>query len=93
MFGEQEPLRLASVQRMETHTFSINEEDLLAQVGHTSPAILELIRKLDAEDARIRRLLPDAPEGFHWEADWERCEDFASFSVRFRIVHRLKENY
>ncbi|QFG04712.1 hypothetical protein SEA_CHICKENKING_43 [Microbacterium phage ChickenKing] len=91
MFGEYEPLHLPTVQKLHTHTFQLTEEELMAQVGHTSQAVLELIQKLSAEDERMRRILPDPPEGFHWEQDWERCEDYPANSVRFRITYRLKE--
>lgn len=91
MFGEYEPLHLPTVQKLHTHTFQITEEQLEAQVGHTSPAVLELIWKLGAEDDRMRRILPDPPKGFYWEQDWERCVDYSANAVLFRITYRLKE--
>lgn len=91
MFGEQ---RIPFVQypfSKTSETLTVNEEDLAAQVGHTSETVYRLVEKMNAEQERLMRLLPEPPEGYRWEFDWERSEDLPALQVRFRVVARLKE--
>lgn len=58
--------------------------------------IAEAVSKLNAEAARMRRLLPVAPRGMTWEAELQAKEpvyDFAAMhaGVEMRLVWRLVE--
>lgn len=80
------------VERMASHTFKYDEDELAALAGHTSPAVEELVAKLSAEDARLRRLLPDPPVGHRWVQEIQRSErNPMEYTVRFRVVYYLKK--
>lgn len=55
--------------------------------------IAEALSKVQAEDARLRRMLPPAPRGMYWHAELQSRErlDFASYrgDVVMRLVYRL----
>ena len=74
------------------HTLEIDQEKLEWQTGSTSPAILQLVEDLNAEMARLMRLSPDAPPGYHWEYETQQHEDLIRYKINFRVVARLKEN-
>lgn len=77
--------------RMVSHKIEINEEDLIPEDGHTSEAIIDLVKKLSAEDSRLRRLLPPAPEGYFWELSIERADNVLNNKVDFRAVYALRK--
>lgn len=89
MFGEKPVPFVKYPFSKKSETFVINEEDLY---GHTSRVVQGVLDKLIAEEARLRRLLPDPPAGYHWQLDRESSEDLASNVIMFRVVARLKEN-
>lgn len=76
---------------MSSHQFEITHEDLLTASSLTS-LMSDLARRLRAEEERLGRLVPDAPAGYHWEADTEYSEDLLRDEYRYRVVYRLKEN-
>lgn len=60
-------------------------------------AVTTLIGKLQAEDQRMRRLLPAAPRGMSWEVELQTMEPDYNFMMNradmlVRLVYRLKEN-
>lgn len=84
---EQRPTQMTS------HVFRMTPTDLEWQPGHTQRAIDDLMAKLHAEDARLRRLLPDPPEGYFWEQSIERNETLSNVDTEFRVAYRLREQY
>jgi len=80
------------VTRLRSHTIDIDEYDLAAQVGSTSVAVRELGWKLNAEQERLMRLLPDPPVGYHWEFEHLRSENLADYAIHFQVVAQLKED-
>jgi hypothetical protein len=59
-------------------------------------ATATLLSKVRAEDERMRRLLPAAPRGMHWEAELQALDPsyvYDRFRGEFvvRLVYRLKE--
>ncbi|QFP95370.1 hypothetical protein SEA_YUUY_42 [Microbacterium phage YuuY] len=91
MFGEQ---RIPFVQypfSKKSETLSVNGEDLTSLMGHTNEAIYRLVEKLNAEQERLMRLLPEPPEGYRWEFEIERSDDLMQYRSMFRVVARLKE--
>lgn len=60
-------------------------------------AVATLIGKVQAEDQRMRRLLPAAPRGMRWEVELQMQEPDYNFTMHradmiVRLVYRLKEN-
>lgn len=59
------------------------------------PMMDELMRRVTAEDARMRRLLPAPPAGYYWrgEAQSSHKLDFAHDrgDVTVRLVYRLRK--
>lgn len=50
----------------------------------------DMAYKLRAEQERLLRILPDAPEGWYWDLEMQQCS--SSFNeVLFRVVAKLKE--
>lgn len=74
------------------HTINVDEQDLVARAGHTSAADHELVWKLNAEQERLMRLLPDPPVGYHWDFETHRTDDWPAYVIHFRMVAVLKEN-
>lgn len=70
--------------------FAVPDLDLL---GAVAPMVRQLNSKLLAEDARMRRLLPPAPEGYEWRGEIASDIDYLGFSAAatFRIRYRLVE--
>lgn len=62
-----------------------------------SDAVATLVAKLYAEDQRMRRLLPAAPRGLHWEVELQAQEPSYNFPMNradmlVRLVYKLKED-
>lgn len=74
--------------RMESHTFELGYREQIGINGFTG----RIGRQLSAEEARLRRLLPDPPAGYHWECSMEQCEDLPNYVIKYRVVYRLKES-
>lgn len=76
--------------RMTSYIFDIKAEELIQE---TRPKVLikGLMCKPAAEDARLQRLLPDAPPGYRWEGHTEYSEDLLRFSFKALVVYRLVE--
>lgn len=85
MVGEQ-PV----VCRMASASIFVSDADL---VGSDDPGLIMSIKaKLYAEATRLRRLLPDPPEGKQWEYSEERtAEPNRDNQFEFRVVARLKD--
>lgn len=59
-------------------------------------AVATLVAKVQAEDQRMRRLLPAAPRGMRWEVELQSQEPDYNFTMNradmiVRLVYRLKE--
>ncbi len=59
--------------------------------------VATLVGKVQAEDQRMRRLLPAAPRGLHWEVELQSQEPEYNFTMNradllVRLVYKLKEN-
>lgn len=81
--------------RMVSHVFSLDQH-LQRDADHVWQLVQRLQEQLAAENARLLRLLPEAPEGFYWDGEIQTLEDRESFlnnNVRYRVVYRLKENH
>jgi len=71
------------------HTLELDTDELTF-----SPAngiIQSLVEKLNAEMARLQRLLPDPPPGYYWTFEEQRFEDLSQNKIMFRVVATLKE--
>lgn len=72
----------------------LRDAEIIAASDYISP-VEEMIRKVAAEDARMRRMLPPAPDGMAWTSELQRLEDRRGFAgdysdrLTFRIVYRL----
>jgi hypothetical protein len=70
-------------------------EDALAPGDVTlSDMITDLLSKVQAEDARLRRMLPPAPRGMYWHGELQTREADYNFArntadVVMRLVYRL----
>jgi hypothetical protein len=53
----------------------------------------ELMEKLRAEDARLRRLLPAPPPGLEWHGELQASDamSFERGTTQYRIVYRLEK--
>ncbi|WNN95836.1 hypothetical protein SEA_CHIKPIC_42 [Microbacterium phage ChikPic] len=91
MFGEHRIPRVAYPHRKASETITVNSEDLLAEMGHTNEAIYRLTEKLNAEQERLIRLLPEPLPGFYWDFEFQQTEDLPGYRVLFRVVAVLKE--
>ena len=86
-----EPIPALSVVPGRMKSFEID-----AYLDEPSPAsqiVAELQAKLAAEDARMRRMLPEAPPGMEWRGELQSAQhlDFMRMhgDVTMRIVYRL----
>jgi hypothetical protein len=78
--------------RLTSHTLKVDEESLVSQ--QANEIIMDLKVKLSAEDARLRRLLPDPPPGFRWVYELQSHVDrdpFRDNEVQYRIIYKLQE--
>jgi hypothetical protein len=76
--------------RLKGHQLEISEQDL-ADIGPSAHVKL-LVEHLNAEQERLMRLLPDPPEGFHWDFEIQQHHDFIKNMAYFRTVATLKED-
>lgn len=92
MVGEQRWAATIPVNKvfMKGHTLQMDESDM--RYVALDPAIKELVDKMNAEMERLMRLLPDPPEGSHWEFEHQTNEDPIRNVAYFRVVAVLKEN-
>lgn len=52
----------------------------------------DIVWKLKAEQERLMRILPDAPEGWHWALEMQQYETLGfTTSIIYRVVAELKE--
>lgn len=68
-------------------------EDALA-LGEVHTVMADVLSKVQAEDARLRRMLPPAPRGMYWHAELQSREADYNFArntadVVMRLVYRL----
>lgn len=73
-----------------------SEELEVELVESSTPYVDELMAKVRAEDERMRRLLPSAPEGFEWVGELQTGRPYADFTrnrgeLVARLVYRLRE--
>lgn len=70
---------------------------LLEDIGAPyDESVAMLIAKVQAEDERMRRLLPAAPHGMRWEAELQSQDPAYNFTLNradliVRLVYKLKE--
>ncbi|URC17901.1 hypothetical protein SEA_ENDOR_45 [Microbacterium phage Endor] len=75
--------------QLKGHTLDVDLDDM--RFSPSNGIIQSLADKLNAEMARLYRLLPEAPPGYYWSFDEQRDEDLSSNVIHFRIVATLKE--
>lgn len=86
MIGEQ----FWECPRLPSHVL---EQDQMSMIyGHGPSLAAELARKVQAEEERLLRLLPDPTPGHSWEFQTEKTEDLEHYMTLFRVVAVLKEN-
>lgn len=71
------------------HTIELDERELA--YSPSNGIIQGLVDKLNAEMARLQRLLPDPPPGYYWTFEEQRFEDLSQNKIMFRMVATLKE--
>ncbi|QYW01505.1 hypothetical protein SEA_STORMBREAKER8_43 [Microbacterium phage Stormbreaker8] len=75
--------------QLKGHTIDLDPQEL--SYSPSNGIIQSLVDKLNAEMARLHRLLPEAPPGFHWVFEEQRSEDLVNNVIHFRMVATLKE--
>lgn len=66
----------------------------LERLGSMDAIMRELFAKIQAEDERLRRLLPAPPKGYAWRAeltadqsfDFERFSSDTTYRLRYRLI-------
>ncbi|WIC89602.1 hypothetical protein SEA_GARDENB_44 [Microbacterium phage GardenB] len=71
------------------HTLELDEQEL--SYSPANGIIQSLVEKLNAEMARLQRLLPEPPPGYYWSFEEQRSEDLMNNKIMFRMVATLKE--
>jgi hypothetical protein len=71
------------------HTIELDEHELV--YSPSNGIIQGLVDKLNAEMARLQRLLPEPPPGYYWTFEEQRSEDVMHNKIMFRMVATLKE--
>lgn len=74
---------------LRSHELELDYGSLLFK--RNAEMIDDLVYKLNEELVRLRRLLPDAPDGYYWDFDHQKTEDLVSRKLHFRIVATLRE--
>ena len=75
--------------RKVSHVLELTDEDLLREIS-VSTVIDDMRRRVDAEQQRLCRLLPDPPVGYTWVSDVEWSDDMINNRVILRVVYRLE---
>lgn len=75
--------------RKVSHVLELTDEELLQQIS-VSTVIDDMRRKVQAEEQRLSRLLPDPPIGYIWVSDIEWTNDMVNNRILMRVVYRLE---
>lgn len=96
--GEPLPKLTVTPGRIYAHPIEFDEIAAL-DAGTVDDLVRDVQRKLAAEDARLRRLLPTAPDGYEWHGEISHetehgVDDFTmhdTIRLRYRLVKIVTE--
>lgn len=75
--------------QLKGHTLELDRDDLT--FSPSNGIIQSLVEKLNAELARLHRLLPEPPPGYYWSFEEQQFEDLMHNKIMFRMIATLKE--